>query len=244
MRTTTSSSTDHPLIGLQTARLDHRKLVATNTVELKGKLECWEPFDATYRQILVQNRHIQMRFDVRDAKAGDPEGMGKVNVWGEVYDSVHWATTPLSNRRGASCGLHSCMVRGRETPRRTSSAVGRARLSLRSRVADLLRARRAVGPPACTPRTRRLVDPTKFERPDCADWASTHLMHFQEEDGPRCWPMCSTRPTTAFPLQGALGTIQQTLFIGPNSLIVEGVADMLDCGGVGSNGARGPRRVV
>ena len=31
-----------------------------------------------------------------------------------------------------------------------------------------------------------------------------------------------------FPLQGALGyEIQQTLFIGPNSLIVEGVADML-----------------
>ena len=31
-----------------------------------------------------------------------------------------------------------------------------------------------------------------------------------------------------FPLQGALGyEIQQTLFIGPNSLVVEGVADML-----------------
>ena len=40
-----------------------------------------------------------MRFDVRDAKPEDPEGMrGGINVWGEVYDAVHWASTPLGSR--------------------------------------------------------------------------------------------------------------------------------------------------
>ena len=46
-----------------------------------------------------QNQHIQMQFDVRDAKPGDPEGMREgINVWGEVYDTVHWAHTPLGYR--------------------------------------------------------------------------------------------------------------------------------------------------
>jgi hypothetical protein len=36
------------------------------------------------------------------------------------------------------------------------------------------------------------------------------------------------RPQTLFPLQGALGyDLSQTLFVGPNSLIVEGVSDLL-----------------
>ena len=35
-------------------------------------------------------------------------------------------------------------------------------------------------------------------------------------------------PDSLFPLQGALGyEIYQTLFIGPNSLVVEGVSDLL-----------------
>jgi len=123
---------DYPLIGLiNLTRLDHRKLVATsNTVELRNKLQ--DAVNHLTQRIVKywsQNRHIQICFDVRDAKAGNPEGMRQgVNVWGEVCDSVYWATTPLSNRsRVRLVLLIPCMVRGRETPRKECHfAAGRA----------------------------------------------------------------------------------------------------------------------
>jgi hypothetical protein len=53
------------------------------------------------RQILPywsQNKHLQMRFDVRPAQGGDPEGMRQgVNIWGEVYDTRH--LSPLMAHR-------------------------------------------------------------------------------------------------------------------------------------------------
>lgn len=93
---------DYPLLGLiNLARLDHRQLVQTkNTTELKNKLEGAGNY-LTRRIVKYwsQNQHIQMRFDVRDAKPEDPEGMREgINVWGEVYDTVHWAHTPLGSR--------------------------------------------------------------------------------------------------------------------------------------------------
>ena len=93
---------DYPLLGLiNLARLDHRKLVNTkNTAELKNKIE--GASNHLTRRIVKywsQNQHIQMRFDVRDGKPGDPEGMRSgINVWGEVYDTVHLASTLLGLR--------------------------------------------------------------------------------------------------------------------------------------------------
>jgi hypothetical protein len=68
---------DYPLIGLiNLARLDHRKLVTNNTTELKNKLEgAGNHLTQRIVKYWSQNRHIQMRFDVRDARAEDPEGM-------------------------------------------------------------------------------------------------------------------------------------------------------------------------
>ena len=93
---------DRPLIGLiNLARLNLRELMQTqNTTELKNKLE--GAGNHLTRRIVTywsQNKHIQMKFDVREAKPQDPEGMRSgINVWGEVYDSVHWAHTPLGSR--------------------------------------------------------------------------------------------------------------------------------------------------
>jgi hypothetical protein len=54
------------------------------------------------RQILPywsQNKHLQMRFDVRPAQGGDPEGMRQgINIWGEVYDTRHFVSTGLGTR--------------------------------------------------------------------------------------------------------------------------------------------------
>ena len=93
---------DHPLLGLiHLARLELTELPEIkNTTDLKNRLE--GAGNHLTRQVVKhwsQNKHIQMRFDVRDAKPNDPEGMQQgVNIWGEVYDTVHMAHTPLDSR--------------------------------------------------------------------------------------------------------------------------------------------------
>jgi hypothetical protein len=93
---------DYPLLGLinlARIKLDDllnvkRTLELTNTLEGAG--------NHLSRQILrywSQNKHLQMKFDVREPKPEDPPHMrAGVNIWGKVYDSVHWATTELGSR--------------------------------------------------------------------------------------------------------------------------------------------------
>lgn len=233
---------DYPLIGLiNLARLDHRKLVATNnTVELKNKLQgAGNHLTQRIVKYWSQNRHIQMRFDVRDAKAGDPEGMQQgVNVWGEVYDSVHWATTPLSNRSRGFVWFFSFLAWYEDVKRQGQNVIlllDEPGLSLHGRAqADLLRyfdAELSGHQLLYTTHSPFMIDPTKFERvrivQDLGIDAPEALP--KDEDGTKVLAnVFDATDDSLFPLQGALGyEIQQTLFIGPNSLIVEGAADML-----------------
>jgi predicted ATPase len=233
---------DHPLIGLiNLARLDHRSLVATNnTVELKNRLQgAGNQLTKRIVKYWSQNKHIQMRFDVRDAKPGDPLGMQQgVNVWGEVYDSVHWATTPLSNRSRGFVWFFSFLAWYEDVKRQQQNVIlllDEPGLSLHGRAqADLLRyfdIELSGHQLLYTTHSPFMIDPTKFERvrivQDLGIDAPDALP--KEEDGTKVLAnVFDATDDSLFPLQGALGyEIQQTLFIGPNSLIVEGVADML-----------------
>ena len=233
---------DYPLIGLiNLARLDHRKLVVTkNTTELKNKLEgAGNHLTARIVKYWSQNRHIQMRFDVRDARAEDPEGMREgVNVWGEVYDTVHWATTPLRNRSRGFVWFFSFLAWYEDVKRQKQNVIlllDEPGLSLHGRAqADLLRyfdVELSGHQLLYTTHSPFMIDPTKFERvrivQDLGIDATEALP--KEEDGTKVLAnVFDATDDSLFPLQGALGyEIQQTLFIGPNSLVVEGVADML-----------------
>jgi predicted ATPase len=233
---------DYPLIGLiNLARLDHRNLVATNnTVELKNKLQgAGNHLTQRIVRYWSQNKHIQMRFDVRDAKAGDPTGMQQgVNVWGEVYDSVHWATTPLSNRSRGFVWFFSFLAWYEDVKRQGQNVIlllDEPGLSLHGRAqADLLRyfdVELSGHQLLYTTHSPFMIDSSKFERvrivQDLGIDAAEALP--KEEDGTKVLAnVFDATDDSLFPLQGALGyEIQQTLFIGPNSLIVEGVADML-----------------
>lgn len=233
---------DYPLIGLiNLARLDHRKLLATNnTTELKNKLEGAGNY-LTQRIVKYwsQNRHIQMRFDVRDARAEDPEGMREgVNVWGEVYDTVHWATTPLRNRSRGFVWFFSFLAWYEDVKRKGENVIlllDEPGLSLHGRAqADLLRyfdAELSGHQLLYTTHSPFMIDSAKFERirivQDLGIDATEALP--KDEDGTKVLAnVFDATDDSLFPLQGALGyEIQQTLFIGPNSLVVEGVADML-----------------
>jgi hypothetical protein len=98
----TLQPSDYHLLGLiNLARLKLEDLMnVKRTLELTNTLE--GAGNHLTRQILKywsQNKHLQMKFDVREAKPEDPLHMrAGVNIWGKVYDSVHWATTELGSR--------------------------------------------------------------------------------------------------------------------------------------------------
>ena len=98
----TLKKSDYPLLGLiRRARLKLEDLVnPERTQELKNKLQGASNY--INRQVLdywSQNKHIRLSFDVRPAKAGDPEGMREgTNIWAEVEDIRHQVTGEIGTR--------------------------------------------------------------------------------------------------------------------------------------------------
>lgn len=233
---------DYPLIGLiNLARLDHRQLIAAkNTTELKNKHE--GAGNHLTRRIIKywsQNQHIQIRFDVRDAKLEDPPDMRQgINVWGEVYDTVHWAHTPLGTRSRGFVWFFSFLAWYEDVKRQKQNVIlllDEPGLSLHGRAqADLLRyfeAELSAHQLLYTTHSPFMIDPTKFERVRIVQdlGVDTKEQLPKDQDGTKVLTnVFDATDDSLFPLQGALGyEIQQTLFIGPNSLVVEGPADML-----------------
>ena len=238
----TLKDSDYPLLGLiNLARLDYRQLVQTkNTTELKNKLEGASNY-LTRRIIKYwsQNQHVKMEFDVRDGKPEDPEDMRSgINIWGEVYDTVHWAHTPLSSRSRGFLWFFSFLSWYEDVKRQKQNVIlllDEPALSLHGRAqADLLRYfETELGDLQLlyTTHSPFMIDPQKFDRvrivQDLGIDAKDPLD--KQIDGTKVVAnVFDATDDSLFPLQGALGyEIQQTLFIGPNSLIVEGPADLL-----------------
>jgi predicted ATPase len=233
---------DYPLIGLiNLARLNHRELVAAkNTTELKNKLEgAGNHLTGRIVKYWSQNQHIQMRFDVRDAKPEDPEDMRQgINVWGEVYDQVHWAHTPLGTRSRGFVWFFSFLAWYEDIKRQKQNVIlllDEPGLSLHGRAqADLLRyfeAELSAHQLLYTTHSPFMIDPAKFERVRIVQdlGIDTKEQLPKDQDGTKVLTnVFDATNDSLFPLQGALGyEIHQTLFIGPNSLVVEGPADML-----------------
>jgi len=235
-------TSDHPLIGLiNLARLDHTQLVdAQNTTELKNKLgAAGNHLTKRIMKYWSQNKHIRMEFDVRDAKPEDPDGMTDgVNVWGEVYDTVHWAHTPLGSRSRGFVWFFSFLAWYEDVKRQDKNVIlllDEPGLSLHGKAqADLLDYfEEELSPHQVIYSTHSpfMIDSSKFERvrivQDLGIDAVDELP--RDQDGTKVVKQVfDATEDSLFPLQGALGyEIQQTLFIGPNSLVVEGPADML-----------------
>ena len=77
-----------------------------------------------------------------------------------------------------------------------------------------------------------MVDPTRFDRvrivQDLSIESNSGDLPEEEQGTKVITEVLDATPDSLFPLQGALGyEIYQTLFIGPNSLVVEGVSDLL-----------------
>jgi len=236
---------DHPLLGLiDLARLNLDELLAAKrTQELKNKLQGASNFLST--QILKywsQNKHLRMNFDVRPGLPGDPEGMKQgTNIWGEVFDSTHLVSTALGTRSAGFVWFFSFLAWYSAVKKQDEPLVlllDEPGLSLHGKAqGDLLRyfeAEVVTNPKHqlfYTTHSPFMVDPQHFERvrivQDRGIDSEDRLP--REEDGTKVFTdVLEAGPDSLFPLQGALGyEIYQTLFIGPNSLVVEGVSDLL-----------------
>lgn len=244
-RTNQLQKSDHPLLGLiDLARLDLDKLVnPERTQDLKNKLQ--GASNHLTKQVLrywSQNRHLRMSFDVRPARPKDPEGMQSgTNIWGEVEDTKHQASTGLGTRSAGFVWFFSFLAWYSSVKKRNQPLVlllDEPGLSLHGRAQeDLLRFFEAeiVSNPKhqllYTTHSPFMVDPQHFDRvrivQDKGIDSDADLP--REEDGTKVFTdVLEAGPDSLFPLQGALGyELHQTLFVGPNCLVVEGVSDLL-----------------
>jgi energy-coupling factor transporter ATP-binding protein EcfA2 len=234
---------DYPLLGLVSlARLKLADLLNTQrTVELNNLLE--GAGNHLSKQILKywsQNKHLRMKFDVREARPQDPPHMRSgQNIWGQVVDTVHWATTELGSRSRGFVWFFSFLAWYEDVKREQHDIIlllDEPGLSLHGRAqADLLRYIETELKPhhqvLYTTHSPFMVDSEHFDRvrivQDKGIDADEPLE--RNEDGTKVISnVFEASEDSLFPLQGALGyDIHQSLFVGPNSLVVEGPADLL-----------------
>jgi energy-coupling factor transporter ATP-binding protein EcfA2 len=236
---------DHPLLGLiELARIDLDSLLAmTNTQDLKNKLQgASNHLSSQILKYWSQNKHLRMNFDARPGLTADPEGMRSgTNIWGEVYDSKHLSSTPLGTRSAGFVWFFSFLAWYSAVKKKNEPVVlllDEPGLSLHGKAQeDLLHYFEAEIVPnpkhqlLYTTHSPFMVDPKHFDRVRIVQdkGIDIDVPLPREEDGTKVFTdVLEAGPDSLFPLQGALGyEIYQTLFIGPNNLVVEGASDLL-----------------
>ena len=234
---------DHPLLGLlKLARLSLEQVTdPERTQTLLSRLEAAE--NRLTEQLLKywsQNRHLRMAFDIRPARPGDPPGMTSgVNIWGRVRDMKHMVTTGLGTRSRGFVWFFSFLAwysQLRSEGENLLLLLDEPGLSLHARAQeDLLRYFEEELQPnhqiIYTTHSPFMVDPQRFDRVRIVQDLSleSDVDGLSEQQGTKViTEILEATPDSLFPLQGALGyDIYQTLFIGPNSLVVEGVSDLM-----------------
>lgn len=233
---------DQPLLGLiDLARLNlDQMLNPDRTQELKNKLEAaGNRLTQRILKFWSQNKHLQMRFDVRPARPGDPEGMKQgTNIWGEVYDTKHLVSTSLGSRSRGFVWFFSFVSWYSQIRKNEDNVIlllDEPGLTLHGKAqGDLLRYFETELKPAhqllYSTHSPFMVDANHFERVRIVQDLSNERDDLpRDKEGTRVIKeIFDATDDSIFPLQGALGyEIYQSLFIGPNSLLVEGPSDML-----------------
>jgi len=234
---------DHPMLGLiRKARLDLDSLLAPGrTRDLKNKLEgAGNHLTKSIVKYWSQNKHLQMRFDVRPAQPEDPNGMQSgTNIWAEVYDTQHMVTTELGTRSRGFVWFFSFLAWYGDVQREKQNVIlllDEPGMSLHGKAqGDLLKYFEEELVPnhqvIYTTHSPFMIDPTRFDRVRIVqdlNYVTDKPLPLEEEGTKVITEVLKSTEDSLFPLQGALGyDLAQTLFIGPNSLIVEGVSDLL-----------------
>ena len=235
---------DKPLLGLiSLAGLDLDKLLdPRRTQALIARLEAAE--NRLTQKVLKywsQNGHLRMRFDIRPAQPEDGSGMTEgMNIWGRVHDTRHMVSTGLGTRSRGFVWFFSFLAWYFKLKQEGANLIlllDEPGLSLHAKAqADLLRyfeedlkTRHQL---IYTTHSPFMIDPRHLDRVRIVQDLSIEGEHDDlpnDEQGTRVTTeILEATPDSRFPLQGALGyEIHQTLFVGPNCLVVEGPSDLL-----------------
>lgn len=235
---------DHPIIGLiELAGLKLPELVNPNrTQELKNRLQgASNHLTNKILKYWSQNKHLRLAFDVRPARPGDPENMrAGTNIWAEVADQKHFVNTALGTRSRGFVWFFSFLAwysRLKTTAQqRIILLLDEPGLSLHAKAQeDLLRyfedELKGTHQVVYSTHSPFMVDPRHFDRVRIVQDKtidSDDQLSPEEEGTKVLTDVLDAGPDSLFPLQGALGyEIYQTLFVGPNSVVVEGASDLL-----------------
>jgi predicted ATP-dependent endonuclease of OLD family len=233
---------DHPLLGLvRLARLQLNELLNPNsTIELRNRLE--GASNHLTKQVLKywsQNKHLKMNFDVRPARPGDPPGMQSgTNIWGGVLDTRHQVTTELGTRSRGFVWFFSFLAWYSDVKRNGGQVIlllDEPGLSLHAKAQhDLLHYFEVELKPyhqlIYSTHSPFMIDPCHFDRVRIVEDKSIDAeddADLEDSGTTVLIDIFAASPDSLFPLQGALGyELHQTLFVGPNNIVVEGVADL------------------
>ena len=240
----TLKDSDHPLLGLiELAGLNLDQLTDPERTEaLISRLEAAE--NRLTQRVLTywsQNQHLRMKFDIRPGRPRDPAGMTSgMNILGRVQDTRHMVSTPLGTRSRGFVWFFSFLAWYSQIRKKDENIIlllDEPGLSLHAKAqADLLRYFEEELKPhhqlIYTTHSPFMVDSTRFDRvrivQDLGIESDSDNLSEEQEGTKVITEVLDATPDSLFPLQGALGyEIYQTLFIGPNCLVVEGVSDLL-----------------
>ena len=235
---------DHPLIGLiDLAGLRLDDLVTPGRTEaLIARLEAAE--NRLTQKVLnywSQNKHLRMKFDIRPAQPGDGPGMTSgTNILGRVQDTKHMVSTPLGTRSRGFVWFFSFLAWYSKLQKESQQLIllldepglslhGRAQGDLLSYFEEELKPHHQL---LYTTHSPFMVDSGHLDRvrivQDLSIEVASGDLPVEQQGTKVSTDVLEATPDSLFPLQGALGyEIHQSLFIGPNCLIVEGVSDLL-----------------
>lgn len=234
---------DRPMLGLiDLARLNLDELLSPErTEELVAKLE--GASNSLSKKILKfwsQNKHLQVKFDVRAARPGDPPEMRSgTNLWGRVDDTVHRVSTQLGSRSKGFLWFFSFLAWFGAQKKQKEPLIllldepglflhAKAQSDLLAYIEAELKDHHQV---IYTTHSPFMIDARSFDRIRIVEDRSidaTSPLPIAEAGTKVFKDVLEAGESSLFPLQGALGyDIAQTLFVGPNCLIVEGVSDLL-----------------
>ena len=248
--TNSYKQSDFPLLGLvELARLRIDALINPGRTEaLVARLEAaGNTLTRRFLRYWSQNKDLRMRVAILKAQPNDPEGMTSgTNIWARIENTRRSVSTTFGTRSRGFVWFFSFLAWYSRFQRRDENVIllfdepglflhAKAQEDLLRYFEQELKAHHQV---IYTTHSPFMVDPRHFDRVRIVQDLSIETDDDipEEEQGTKVTDqILEATPDSLFPLQGALGyEIYQSLFVGPNSLVVEGPSDLLYINAVSS----------
>ena len=188
-----------------------------------------------------QNKHLRIKFEIHEGRPDDLEGMNSgINIWARVEDTKHNMTTSIGSRSRGFVWFFSFLASYSKLRRDGENLIlllDEPGLSLHAKAqADLLhyfeKELRPHHQLIYTTHSPFMVDSRHLDRvrivQDLSIESDFDTLPAEKQGTKVVTDVLEATADSLFPLQGALGyEVYQTLFVGPNCLVVEGVSDLL-----------------